>query len=252
MKLHGRIATLFPLIVALTAPMIAQQSGLAALPLQFDNEVSLVAKERLLFSITSQHADAGPSLLRLAQSTANTDTRWMAMRGMSALRCTDCAPFLEASLTDPDVFVRANAARVLGDLGIKEASDSLLAMFATEKDGPAVEQASLSLWRLNITAAVPDIRKKIPEFTGQTRIWLIQSLGHLGSAADVPFVAGFLDETMRGQMATEALQELTGVDFNIRRSGGLISVPSPETLLAQAWWKSHKDAWPRCDDCLLK
>jgi len=251
MKLGGWIAALCPLIAAVTAPVLAQQLELPALLVQFDNEHNLAAKEHLLLSVTTQGSSAGPSLLRLAQSTTNTDTRWMAMRGMATLHCTSCASFLEASLEDSDALIRANAARALGDLGIKEASDSLRAMFAAEKNGPAVQQTSLTLSRLDIRAAVPDIRKKIPEFTGQTRVWLIQALGHLGSAADVPLVAGFLDEMMSGQMATEALQELTGVDFDIHHSG-LSGIPSPETLRAQAWWKSHKDAWPRCDDCSRK
>jgi HEAT repeat protein len=236
------------LIAAVTAPVLAQQSELPALLLQFDNEHDVAAKEHLLLRLTTQYPGAGASLLHLAQSTTNTDTRWMAMRGMATLHCTSCAPFLETSLRDPDARLRANAARALGDLGIKEASDSLRAMFAVEKDKGAVQQASLSLSRLDVRAAVPDIRTKVGEFTGQTRIWLIQALGHLGSAADVPLIAGFLDETMSGQMATEALQELTGVNFGMPHLG-LGSVPSPETLRAQAWWKSHKDAWPRCDDC---
>jgi hypothetical protein len=247
----GGCRALLPLIAIITAPALAQQSVMSAALRHFDSEHDLAAKERLLLRITAGGAAVGPPLLRLAQTTTNTDTRWMAMRGMAAVHCASCAPFRVASLKDSDPLVRANAARALGDLGIKEASDPLRAMFAAEKNGPAVEQSSLALSRLNVRAAVPDIRRKIPEFTGQTRGWLIQALGHLGSSADVPFIADFLGDGMSGQMATEALQELTGVDFNIHQSG-LSGLPSPETLRAQAWWRSHKDAWPRCDDCSRK
>jgi HEAT repeat protein len=248
MTLGRRFVKLLALIAALTAPALAQQSGISAVLFQFDNEHDLAAKENLLLSVTTQDPGAGPSLLRLAQSTTNRDTRWMSIRGMATLHYTTCAPFLEASLEDSDAVIRANAARALGNLGIKDSSDSLLTMFIAEKDGAAIQQASAALGRLDIKAAVPAIRKTIPEFTGQTRNWLIQALGHLGSTADVPFVAAFLDEMMSGQMATEALQELTGVNFEVRYSGPS-GVPSSETLRAQAWWKSHKDAWPRCDDC---
>jgi HEAT repeat protein len=173
----------------------------------------------------------------------------MAMRGMATLRYTACAPFLEASLKDFDALVRANAARALGDLRIGSASGALLAMFATEKEPPAIQQASLALRMLNIKAAAPYIREKISAFTGQTRAWLIQALGTLGSAAaDVPLVAGYLDERMSDMAATEAIQELAGVSFG-PWTPGLISFPPPATVAARAWWESHKDVWPHCDDC---
>jgi hypothetical protein len=101
---------------------------------------------------------------------------------------------------------------------------------------------------LDIKAAAPVILEKIPRFTGQTRAWLIQALGTLGSAADVPLIAGYLDEAITDMAATEAIQELAGVSFGPRRLG-LSGYPPPQTLAARAWWKSHKDEWPHCDDC---
>src|ERR1035438_5935868 len=152
-------------VLLMTPPapsVLAQRSeSTASLLLRFDNEHDLSAKEHLLLTVTNKDAGAGPSLLRLAESTTNSDTRWMAMRGMATLRYTACAPFLEASLKDFDALVRANAARALGDLRIGNASDPLLAMFATEKEPPAIQQASLALRMLNIKAAAPYIREKI-------------------------------------------------------------------------------------------
>ncbi len=229
--------------------LVAQQSEpVASLLLHFDNEHDLAAKERLLLTVTDRDRSAGPALLQLAQSTTATDTRWMAMRGMATLHYTACAPFLEASLKDSDALVRANAARSLGDLRIRNASTALLAMFAAEQEPPAIQQASLALRMLDVKSAAPYIREKIQGFSGQTRAWLIQALGTLGSIADVPLIAGYLDERMSDIAATEAIQELAGVSFG-SRTLGLGSYPQPETLAARAWWKSHKDEWPRCDDC---
>ena len=220
----------------------------ASLLLRFDREHDLAAKERLLRTITNQDAEAGPALLRLAQSTPNTDTRYMAMRGMATLRYTGCAAFLEASLKDSDAAIRANAARALGDLRINSASAPLLAMFAAEQDPGAIQQASAALRWLDVKAAAPYIREKIPAFTGQTRAWLIQALGALGTLADVPLIAGYLDEMTSGMEAADAIEELTGVNFGPHPLG-ISGIPSRETLAAQAWWKSHKDEWPRCGDC---
>jgi HEAT repeat protein len=181
------------LIMPLTPSVLAQWSEpIATLLLRFDNEHELSRKEHLLLTVTDQDAGAGPALLRLAQSTTNTDTRWMAMRGLATLRYTAAAPFLEASLKDSDALVRANAARALGDLRIRNAAAQLMTMFAAEQELPAIQQASLALRMLDVKAAAPYIREKIPGVTGQTRAWLIQALGTLGSADDVPLIAGYL------------------------------------------------------------
>jgi hypothetical protein len=104
----GRTVAVFLLLTPLTPSFHAQPSeSTARLLLRFDREHDLSAKERLLLALTNKDAGAGPSLLRLAESTTNSDTRWMAMRGMATLRYTACAPFLEASLKDSDALVRA-------------------------------------------------------------------------------------------------------------------------------------------------
>jgi HEAT repeat protein len=194
-------------VLLLAPPNVAQPLiSTAGLLLQFDNEHDLSAKERLLHTITAKGAVAGPSLLNLAESTQNSDTRWMAMRGIVMLHYAAAAPFLEKSLKDSDSLVRANAARALGDLQIKAAADPLLAMFAAEKDPGALQQASLAVRLLNITAAAPYLRDKMPDFTGQTRDWLIQALGGLGSAAtDVPLIAQYLDDDMTSDTAADAI-----------------------------------------------
>jgi hypothetical protein len=124
----------------------------------------------------------------------------------------------------------------------------LLAMFVAEHEPQAIQQASLALRMLDIKPAAPYIREKLPVFTGQTRAWLIQALGTLGSAADVTLIAGYLDEMSSAMAATEAIQQLAGVSFG-PRTLGLSGYPLPETLAARAWWKSHKNEWPHCDDC---
>jgi hypothetical protein len=240
------------LVMTAGASVFAQQSDpISSLLLRFDAEHNLFLKEQLLGNITSQGTESGPALLQIAQSTMNTDTRWMAIRGLATLRYTACAPFLEASLKDSDWTVRANAARALGDLRITNASAPLLDMFAVEQEPGAVEQASLALRMLNIKAGVPFIRQKIPAFKRQTRTWLIQALGALGSAADAPLISQYLDEPGIDSFAVQALQELVGVSFGAFTLG-VAPDPSPETLRARAWWNSHKDEWPRCDDCHFK
>jgi hypothetical protein len=215
---------------------------------RLDSEHDYINKDKLLRQVTEQYPDAGAALLRLAQSSASADTRWMAMRGMATLHYMAGALFMEASLKDPDALVRANAARALSDLRIESAAPQILAMFIAEADPSALQQGSRALHILDVKAAVPFLREKIPMYTGQTRGWLLQALGALGTRDDVPFVGGYLDADFDAGPATDALQQLTGVNFGYPRSG-LNSFPTHEALAARTWWHAHKDAWPRCDDC---
>ena len=247
---------MFTVILALTTATSAcpQQPHLSSdLYAHFDNEHDLARKERLLGQITDDRLSAGPTLLQLAEHTTNSDTRWMAMRGMAAIHYEACAGFLEVSLRDRDATVRANAARALGDLRVTASGPKIKAMFAAEKDPGAIEQASLALRVLNVRTAVPYIRIKIPQYTWQTRAWLLQALGALGSSADVPLVAGYLNSSdmASATAATAALEELTGINFGPHPNGPS-GYPPADMLAARKWWKYHEVAWPHCDDCHYK
>ena len=245
---------MFTLILAITTFACPQQPRLSSdLYARFDNEHDLARKESLLGQITDDRLSAGPTLLHLAKHTANSDTRWMAIRGMATVHCETCVGFLEVSLKDSDPMVRANAARALGDLRVTASGPKIKAMFAAEKDPGAIEQASLALRMLEARAAVPYIRIKIPQYTWQTRAWLLQALGALGSSTDVPLVAEYLNSSdMASAMAaTAALEELTGISFGPHPNGPS-GYPPADMLAARKWWKSHEAAWPHCDDCHYK
>lgn len=248
-----RVSIILTFLLTTFHASIAQTSdSLANLLVQFDQEHDLAAKERLLRGLIETHPTAGPQLLKLAESTSNIDTRWMAMRGIAMLHYTAAASFLEESLKHPDPSVRGHAARALGELRITSAAEPLLAMFAAEKYEPAIQQASLALRLLDIRAAAPYVREKIPSFTGQTLAWLIQSLGFLGDATtDVPAIAGYLSNPNVDLFATYAIEDLTGVSFGVVRDGEG-KFPRRPTIAAQVWWQSHKDTWPKCDDCRSK
>jgi hypothetical protein len=246
----------FALALALTiTPSIRPQQlpTSAELFTRFDDEHDRTKKEYLLRQITNNSLNAGPTLLDLAEQTHNLDTRWMAMQGLATLHYQASDRFLEESLTSPDAVVRANAARALADLDVTAAGPQVQAMFAIEKNPGAIEQASLALRLLHVRAAVPDIRSKIPDYTWQTRAWLLQALGGLGSSTDVPLIAGYLDSADMASAisAAHALEELTGVNFGPAPNGPA-GYPPPDLQAARKWWNSHEPEWPRCDDCNYK
>lgn len=241
-----------------TALSLSTTAQMQTLPLQqalreFDEQHDLAKKEMQLLGLTHQHPEAGPALLVLARTSRYTDTRWMSMQGMRDLRYKGCESFLKRSLEDDDSLVRANAARVIGDLHLEHSRKQLLKMFAAEQDPGAIEQASLALRELDFRAASVEIRAKIPNYFGQTRDWLLQALGALGTKNDVPLIAAYLDSSDRGSalMATDALEQLAGLDFGPTHTGG-DGFPTKRLQAARSWWQSHKESWPRCDDCAFR
>jgi HEAT repeats len=253
MVLHtSRLALIVAL--AITPSACAQRPPLSAdLFARFDNEHDPAKKEHLLGEITKDRLNAGPTLLALAKHSANQDTCLMAMRGMATVHFQASSPFLETSLSDPDPLVRGNAARALGDLRVTASGPKIQSMFIAEKNPGAIEQASLALRVLQVRTAVPYIRAKIPHYTRQTRAWLLQALGALGTATDVPLIADYLNSSDKSSamVASDALEDLVGVSFGPHPSGPF-GYPPPNLLIAREWWKSHKADWPHCDDCHFK
>jgi len=203
--LSSRTVAVFLLMTPLVPSVLAQRSeSTASLLLRFDNEHDLAAKEHLLLTVTNK--DAGRATVAPTRgSTTNSDTRWMAMRGMATLRYTDCAPFLEASLKDSDALVRSNAARAWE-------------ISASGTRPPRCWPCSpLSRTQRRFNKHLPHSRcltsrqpcrssGKTPCFHRQTREWLIGALGMLGSIRDVPLIAGYLDDDVSGMAATEAIR----------------------------------------------
>jgi HEAT repeats len=204
----------------------------------------LEEKERILREITTRFPRAGPTLLKVAEGTTDVDTRWMAIRGIGFLKYKKAAPFLVDSLHSDHHYVRANAARALGDMKINSAAPALITLLKDEQDGGVIEQASLALGEIGAKNAVPVLKLKVSHPSSETRMWVLQAIGVLGSRDDVPFLAGYLNEqnTYIGMAAAQAIERITGEDFGFPKRQGPMS-PAPGLQNARQWWATHKSSW---------
>ena len=192
--------------------------------------------------ITQQGSAAGPMLLQLAKKTNNNDTRWMAIRGLGTIRFEEAAAFLVDSLNSAEHYVRANAARALGELRYSPAGPALVRLLASEQDRGTIEQTSLALTMLKAHESIQVLKARMSVPSPQTRCWLLHSIAELGSKDDVPFIAQYLDSAgsdIGGVpfCATQALAELTGEDFGLPKGSGLFD-PGAPVLKARKWWES--------------
>ncbi|SPE34664.1 hypothetical protein SBA2_980019 [Acidobacteriia bacterium SbA2] len=226
---------------------LAEKRGSAGLPSLVSLSSStrdLEAKERLLSAITTKFPDSGPALLQLAETTSDADTRWMAIRGVGMLKSRRATPFLVRSLLSEHHYVRANAARALGEIRAATAGRALIDLLMREQDGGVIEQASLALSMIGAREAVPVLKSKATHPSVQTRTWIFQAIGKLGSKDDVPFLAVHLynENSSASMAAAKAMERMVGIDFGFPKREG---PSSPEESLrnARLWWEAHKATW---------
>jgi HEAT repeat protein len=234
----------------------AKVEDLHKLLASFESTKSLAKKETLLYEIQQNYPEAGGELLKIAVRSKDTSTKYKAIFELGQLKYREATPFLVKSLSDPEAYVRANAARALGDMwetdGVEgwreeypKLSSSLIDLLKRERDGGVIEQTSLALQTLKAKDAVPALKEKLGNSSlgKQTMAWLLQAIGTLGSRQDVPFLASFLDDKqggmLYGQAAAGAIESITGQDFGLPKHEGPCN-PSIGVENARKWWSANR------------
>lgn len=227
-------------------PAILAQDDLSGLLLRFSTETDPASKEATLRRITTTHPESGPALLKLARDTNDIDTKWLAIRGLGELKFMDAAPFLRQSLPSNAHYVRANAARALGEMHDISAAPDLIRAIKKEEDGGVIEQTALALQMLGAREAVPVLETKVQNRSVQTLVWLLGAIENLGSKAEVPFFAAFLSRgDVVAESAAHSIERLTGEDFGFPNCN-MDLCPGESSLgvaNAQKWWLAHKQEW---------
>lgn len=235
------------LAAAICSGAIFAQDDLSGLLLRFSSESDLASKEAILRRITTTHPDSGPALLKMARGTKDTDTRWLAIRGLGYLKFTGATSFLKLSLLSNAHYVRANAARSLGEMHDSSAVPDLIRAIKKEEDAGVIEQSALALEMLGAREAVPVLEAKVQNRSVQTLVWLLGAVEVLGSKAEVPFFAPFLSDGRPGvaEWASHAMERLTGEDFGFPQCNTDLCVGDYGLGIvnAQQWWLAHKQEW---------
>ena len=154
------------------------------------------------------------------------------------------APFLLDLLHSPEHYVRANAARSLGEIGYSPATAALMDLLSTEKDSGVIEQTALALSMIHARAAIPVLKSRMPFAMPQTQCWLLEAIAFLGSDAEIPYVAQYLypaRENQEGgiriaQCAARSLDSLTHGEIGLPPPGGIFD-PWSRINQARQWWE---------------
>lgn len=220
----------------------AQPESTASLLARFQAADGAAAKEQLLNRIAERGGEAGKGLLSVAQTTGDLTTRWLAIRGLGMMKFEAAAPFLLDSLRSSEPYVRANAARALGELRYTAAADALIDLLKTETYAGATEQTALALGMIGARKAIPVLMSRISSVSSlQTKCWLLDSIGRLGSDAELSFVAQYLygSGMLLPECAARALDTLAHGAIGLPPPRGLYD-PSINVKKAREWWESRK------------
>jgi hypothetical protein len=235
------------IVCMLTCCCFAAQTGgdLSTLLSRFESERSIEKKEAIIFDVSEHHPEAGPQLLRIAESTSDIDTRWLAIRYLGHLKYEPATEFLLGCLSSPHHYVRANAARALGDIRASKSEEALIKLLKTDEDDGVIQQTALALEMLKAVKAVPVLKLRADEVRdAQTECWLIGAIAVLGSRTDVPFVAKRLydHQVIVGYCAAEALQQLVGENLHLGIHEGPGNLSEP-IAIAKEWWAKNAAKW---------
>jgi HEAT repeat protein len=190
--------------------------------------------------------DAGYTAMEIAEKTKDPDAKWRAIRILGSLRYKRAVPLLLASLSDRHNYVRSNAARALGDMGVAAAARPLTQLLEEEEDGGVIEQTSLALANLGHSDALPALKAAAKHKNAQTRMWVLNAIGRLGGKKDVAFLGRFLlnDPSSSVQLsAAQAIAQITGTDFGFPKPKALRKEAFDQDAVikrAQEWWEKHK------------
>jgi HEAT repeat protein len=188
--------------------------------------------------------NAGHTAIEIVKTTKDPDAKWRAIRILGSLRYEPAVPVLKESLSDSHHYVRANAARALGDLREKSAATLLIEVLRKEENGGVIQQISLALANLRCTDALPTLKTAAKHEDTQTRAWVLQAIGRMGSKRDVAFLAGYLADASQTvqEAAARAIEQIAGTDFGFPKNEG--PYVSDEALeRAKRWWAKNKRAY---------
>jgi hypothetical protein len=180
-------------------------------------------------------------LMEIVRETKDSEIKWRLIYALGYLHDKRAASLFIECLKDENPTVRAKATRALSDMRVTQAAGPLIELLKKETDGGVIEQSSLALKLLKVRDAVPVLKQIADHKSRQTRRWILQAIGSLGSYNDIPFLAKRLSasDILEQAAAAEAIENLAGVDFEFPKGGGPYN-PEAAIKRAKEWWEKNK------------
>jgi len=165
-------------------------------------------RRRSIYELRSAPTAENVGKIRGLIADPDRDVRATALNALVGLGVPDSAALARAALDDDDGFVRAVAAKLLGDLGGEDHAEALAGVLATDPDPIARQRAAESLARMRGPLAVEALAAALRDPMDRVRRAAIQALGQLAPGYARDDLLRLLREDPQWEIRAEAAQSL--------------------------------------------
>jgi HEAT repeat protein len=167
--------------------------------------------ERRRASIYELKADptaANLTKIRALLADGDRDVRATALHALADREVPDAAPLAATALDDPDGFVRATAARILGEVGDASHVEPLAKHVRSDPDPIARQRAAESLTQLGGTAAIAALIEALSDPMDRVRLAALQGLRQHDTQPALEQLAALLLEDDSWEVRSQAAAAL--------------------------------------------
>ena len=161
-----------------------------------------------IYDLKADPTEENVALIREMLADGNRDIRATALNALLQIDVDDASALARAGLEDPDGFVRATAAKLLGDLAGPEGIDPLIACLDRDPDPVARQRAAESLGLLGGLPALAALVRGLSDPVETVRLAAVDSLRRVDPAFDVVALARALAEDDSWEVRARAAHAL--------------------------------------------
>jgi HEAT repeat protein len=147
-----------------------------------------------IYELKAVPSEANLNRIRSLLDDPDRDVRATALNALVTLEVPDSARLARAGLEDADAFVRATAAKLLGDVGDRAQVEPLVSRLLEDPDPIVRQRAAESLGRLGGEAAASGLARGLEDPVGSVRLAAVRGVRALDPGMALPALARLLLE----------------------------------------------------------
>lgn len=161
-----------------------------------------------IYALKAEPSEANQEEIRRSLDDPDRDIRATALNALVTLRVHDAAALARAGLLDEDPFVRATAAKLLGDSGDETDAQRLVAVLEADSDPIARLRSAEALQRVGGPLAVAGLTRALSDPDEHVRLAAVRAVRELDPESAKPALARLVLEDPMYEVRVQAARAL--------------------------------------------